>query len=93
MYRCEGLCSPLNPLDPDCWWVCSRCGGQISQEFVNTLLLGIQEEGRNFKVLYELMYRYRCPLEDCQTGKRWFGEDFMFGLAVSLNGVFWALQY
>ena len=48
--RCEGLCSPLNPLEPTCSWVCGQCAGQISPEFVNTLLLGIQEEGRNFKV-------------------------------------------
>jgi hypothetical protein len=29
--RCEGLCLALNPLDPDCWWVCNKCGTQTSQ--------------------------------------------------------------
>jgi hypothetical protein len=44
------MCCPLNPLDPDCRWVCSKCSGEVSPEFVNTLLLGIQEETREFKV-------------------------------------------
>jgi hypothetical protein len=42
--RCEGMCLPQNPMDQDSPWECRGCGAGVSGDFVNTLLLSIQEE-------------------------------------------------
>eukprot|EP00092_Neocalanus_flemingeri_P005603 GFUD01006035.1.p1 GENE.GFUD01006035.1~~GFUD01006035.1.p1 ORF type:complete len:489 (-),score=162.34 GFUD01006035.1:66-1532(-) len=42
--RCEGMCLPQNPTDQDSPWQCAGCGAGVSADFVNTLLLSIQEE-------------------------------------------------
>ena len=38
------MCLPQNPVDQESPWECCGCGAGVSGDFVNTLLLSIQEE-------------------------------------------------
>ena len=45
--RCEGMCLPQNPMDQDSPWECRGCEAGVSGDFVNTLLLSLQEKDVN----------------------------------------------